>query len=259
MKPCWARAPDDDLGERREDRVLELGQDEADEPGAFAAQLGRSLVAQDVERGQDRLARRFGDAGLLVEDAADGRLTDPDLACDVGETVWHGAMVCMSLQELASPCVKSVGCCAQPPFEDDVHELAAARHDDPIGRATAEDRLDLRVCQDRCLDLRRRGIGATTIRSRSLPLTWTGISRVDSAIAAASTSGHVSVWIDVHGRPAAAAAARPELLGDVRRGRRQHQQQQADRLVPARRPRRPPCRGSGTACWSAPSAWRPSC
>ena len=71
----------DDLGERREDRVLELGQDEADEPGAFAAQLGRSLVAEDVEGGQHRLAGRLGDAGLAVEHAADGRLADADLAC----------------------------------------------------------------------------------------------------------------------------------------------------------------------------------
>ena len=54
----------DDLGEGREDRVLELRQDEPDEPGALAAQLGRPLVAEDVERGQDRLAGRFGDAGL---------------------------------------------------------------------------------------------------------------------------------------------------------------------------------------------------
>ena len=54
----------DDLGEGREDRVLELRQDEADEPGAFAAQLGRPFVAEDVERGEDRLAGRLGDAGL---------------------------------------------------------------------------------------------------------------------------------------------------------------------------------------------------
>ena len=79
----------DHLGEGREDRVLELRQDEADEARALAAQLGRSLVAQDVERGQDRLAGRLGDAGLLVEDAADRRLAHPDLAGDVGQSVCH--------------------------------------------------------------------------------------------------------------------------------------------------------------------------
>ena len=31
----------DDLGEGREDRVLQLGQDQPDQPGALAAQLGR--------------------------------------------------------------------------------------------------------------------------------------------------------------------------------------------------------------------------
>ena len=72
--------PADDLGERREDRVLELGQHEPDEPGPFAAQLGRALVAEHVERGEHRLARRLGDAGLAVEDAADRRLADADLA-----------------------------------------------------------------------------------------------------------------------------------------------------------------------------------
>ena len=49
----------DDLGEGREDRVLELGEDEADEAGALAAELGRALVAEDIERGQDRLPGRF--------------------------------------------------------------------------------------------------------------------------------------------------------------------------------------------------------
>ena len=102
MKPCWARAPRDDLGEGREDRVLELGQDQADQAGAFAAELGRALVAEDVERGQDRLAGRLRDAGLLVEDAADGRLADPDLACDIGEAVRHAAMVRTFTQVFAS-------------------------------------------------------------------------------------------------------------------------------------------------------------
>ena len=52
----------DDLGERRKDRVLELREDQPDEPGALAAQLGRSFVAEDVEGRQDGLAGRLGDA-----------------------------------------------------------------------------------------------------------------------------------------------------------------------------------------------------
>ena len=82
--------PGHDLGKGREDRVLEFGQDETDEARPFATQLGRSLVAQDVERRQDRLARLLRDAGLLVEDTADRGLTHPDLACDVGQSVRHG-------------------------------------------------------------------------------------------------------------------------------------------------------------------------
>ena len=93
MKPCWASAPDDDLGEGREDRVLELRQDEADEAGALAAELRRPLVAEDVERGQDRLARRLGDAGLPVQDAADRRLADADLAGDIRQSFRHDAIL----------------------------------------------------------------------------------------------------------------------------------------------------------------------
>ena len=44
----------------------------------------------------------------------------------------------------------------------------------------------------------------TVTLSRSLPFTWTGISRVDSTTAAASTTGHVSVWIEDQAAPAAA-------------------------------------------------------
>ena len=92
-EPLLREGAADHLGERREDGVLELRQDEADQAGTFAAQLGRPLVAQDVERRQDRLAGRLGHAGLLVEDAADGRLTDPDLACDLGESFGHVAIL----------------------------------------------------------------------------------------------------------------------------------------------------------------------
>ena len=46
----------DDLGQGREYGVLQLGRDESDEPGAAAAQLHGTLVAEDVERGEDGLA-----------------------------------------------------------------------------------------------------------------------------------------------------------------------------------------------------------
>ena len=46
---------------------------------------------------------------------------------------------------------------------------------------------------------------ATTTLSRTLPLTWTGTSRVASRTAASSTTGHDSRWIDVHSAPAPAS------------------------------------------------------
>ena len=71
--------PADHLGQRREDRVLQFGQHQADEPGAFTAQLGGPFVAEDVERGQHGLPGTGGHAGLAVEDPADRGLADPHL------------------------------------------------------------------------------------------------------------------------------------------------------------------------------------
>ena len=45
---------------------------------------------------------------------------------------------------------------------------------------------------------------ATVIRSRSLPFTWIGTSRVASTTADGSTSGQLAWWIDDHCSPAAA-------------------------------------------------------
>ena len=90
--------PRDHLREGREDRVLELRQDESDEARALAAQLGRPLVAQDVERGQDGLPGRFGHTGLPVEDAADRRFADADLARDVRQSFRHAAILRTSTQ-----------------------------------------------------------------------------------------------------------------------------------------------------------------
>ncbi len=91
----------DHLGERREDGVLQLRQDQADESRSLATQLGRSLVAEDIESGQDRLARRLRDPGLVVEHPADGRLTHADLASHLCESSGHG---CNLTQIYASVC-----------------------------------------------------------------------------------------------------------------------------------------------------------
>ena len=75
----------DDLRERRKDRVLQLGHDQPDQAGTAATQLARALVAEDVERGEDRLPGPVADARLVVEDPADGRLADASLRGDLGQ------------------------------------------------------------------------------------------------------------------------------------------------------------------------------
>ncbi|GAA3494498.1 hypothetical protein GCM10019016_015980 [Streptomyces prasinosporus] len=79
----------DDLGQRREDRVLQLGGDQADQALAALPQPHRTFVAQDVEGGEHGLAGGGGDARLAVEDAADGRLAHPRLSGDVGKSCGH--------------------------------------------------------------------------------------------------------------------------------------------------------------------------
>ena len=93
VNPRWERATPMTSAKRGEDRVLELGQHEADEARPLAAQLGRALVAQDVERGEDRLARGVRDAGLAVEHAAHRRLAHADLARHLGESSCHAVML----------------------------------------------------------------------------------------------------------------------------------------------------------------------
>ena len=90
----------DDLGERREDRVLKLRHDEPDHARAPDPQVRRPFVADDVERGEHGRARRVRDPGLAVEDAADGRLAHTGLLRDVGEPPRHRATV---RQTRASP------------------------------------------------------------------------------------------------------------------------------------------------------------
>ena len=93
------------LGERREDRVLQLRQDQTDQPRSVAAQLGRPVVAEDIQRGEHRRAGRVGDAGLAVEHATDRRLADADVARYVGESPCHvrkpNAFRCKPLHPLA--------------------------------------------------------------------------------------------------------------------------------------------------------------
>ena len=92
----------DDIGKRREDRVLEFRQDEPDQPGAFAPKLRRSLVAQDVEGRQDPLAGSLRDTGLLVEDAAHRRLGDANLLRHIRESSCHADI----LRNITQECCK---------------------------------------------------------------------------------------------------------------------------------------------------------
>ena len=103
----------DDLAERREDRVLQLGQEEADEAGALAAQLGRALVAEHVQRRQHGLAGGLGDPRLLVQHAADGRFADPDLAWQPRRVVstWRKYYARLA-QEFAKLSRNDLPCCA---------------------------------------------------------------------------------------------------------------------------------------------------
>ncbi len=74
----------DDLGERREDRVVQFRSYQTDEPRTALAQLHGPLVAEYVEGGQHGFAGACGHTGLAVEHAADCGFADPRLGCDVG-------------------------------------------------------------------------------------------------------------------------------------------------------------------------------
>ncbi len=95
----------DDLGERREDRVLELGHDQPDHARATNAEVRRPLVADHVERSQHRSSRRVGDAGLAVQDTADRRLADPGLLRDVCKLPSHPAILRQISAKFATPMV----------------------------------------------------------------------------------------------------------------------------------------------------------
>ena len=75
----------DDLRERREDRVDELGHHEADEQGRLGPQPGRPVVAEHVDGSEHGAARGGSDPRPVVQHAADGRLADVGLGGDVGQ------------------------------------------------------------------------------------------------------------------------------------------------------------------------------
>ena len=79
LKPALRERSADHLGQSREDRVLQLGNDEPDHARAPDPQVGRPLVADHVERRQDGGAGGVGDPRLAVQDATDRRLADTGL------------------------------------------------------------------------------------------------------------------------------------------------------------------------------------
>ena len=107
---------------------------------------------------------------------------------------------------------------------DHVDQLAGDL-DDPHRRTSGQVALDVHRGERHLLDLLRRRVEVTTSRSRSLPSTCTGSSIVSEAASAGSATGQ-GCWWTLYG----CAAALPELLGDVRRDRRQQQQQGVDRI-----------------------------
>lgn len=90
-EPLLGEGAADDLGEGGEDRVLQFGQDEADEPGALAPQLGGPLVTEDVQGRQHGLPGGPRDPGLAVEHPAHRGLADPNLLGYLSKSSRHAA------------------------------------------------------------------------------------------------------------------------------------------------------------------------
>src|SRR6202034_746687 len=96
----------DDLGQGREDRVLQLGQHQSDEPGPLAPELRGPLVSEHVKGSQHRLSGAVGHAGLAVEYPAHGGLTDADLLGDLGESAGGSSRHAATIRHLrARDCV----------------------------------------------------------------------------------------------------------------------------------------------------------
>ena len=75
----------DDLGEGREDRVVQLRGDQADQARAALPQPYRAARSRGRRARRARAGGCRGDARLAVEHPADGGLADPRLGGDVGE------------------------------------------------------------------------------------------------------------------------------------------------------------------------------
>ena len=90
VKPCWASDDSMIWANEREDRVLQLGHDQADQAGAALAQPRGAFVAEHVERGEDGLPGVRGDAGAVVEHPGHRGLADLRLPGDVSEPGTHG-------------------------------------------------------------------------------------------------------------------------------------------------------------------------
>jgi hypothetical protein len=79
----------DDLRERREDRILQLGHHQPDQSGAHAAKLRGTLVAEYIQGGEHRLPGGVRDTALVVEHPADRRLAHADFSGHFGESARH--------------------------------------------------------------------------------------------------------------------------------------------------------------------------
>ncbi len=89
-QPPLVERPRERLGERREDRVLQIGHHQADQRRPGAPQLRGPLEAEDVERRQHRVAGRLRHVGPAVQHATDRRLADAGKSGNFGESFRHG-------------------------------------------------------------------------------------------------------------------------------------------------------------------------
>ena len=109
VEPALRKRAGDDLGERREDRVLQLGDDQADHPRPAHPKMRGPLVADHVERSQHGGTGRVGNAGLAVQDATDRRLADPGLLRDVCKPPRHAATLRQRTASLSQTLGKAGG------------------------------------------------------------------------------------------------------------------------------------------------------
>jgi hypothetical protein len=79
------------LGDQREDRVVELGDHQADDPPAPGTQLDGALVTEQVHGQEDRFAGARRHPGTLVEDATHRRAAHAGTLGQLGEGHRHAA------------------------------------------------------------------------------------------------------------------------------------------------------------------------